>query len=1020
MKGRARAGDPRCSRILIAGLLCCFLGGIASASSVSSGVPLAGNVHRLAQSRYDRGAVPVSTSLKTLELILQRRPATEIALAAFLAAQQDPHDALYHEWLSPAQFAAQFGADAGDIATLSRWLRAQGFQVDGPNPGGTRLVFHGTAGQVDAAFHTAIHYYEIDGTLHYANASAPSVPQEFLPLIRGIRGLHDFAPHAGAQVRAPAGSPSHAAALPQWQSSPGHDYVGPADFATIYDLTPLYDDALTGSGVTIAIVAQSDFDVTIPQAYWQALGVAAGQKISALHVPNGAAPGRTGDGNEDEVYLDLEIAGGLAPGAHLVVISDTNAVNAAEYAIDQNLAAILNVSFGSCEAADGTTNAAVDELWQQGVAEGMTIVVSAGDAGDADCDAGRSFTQGLGTIDGLAVNGLASSPSALAVGGTDFDPTHAQDWGTTNTAGTLANAESYLAEMVWNDSCTNAIYAQENGYSSALGFCNATILSGGVPNPFLQIAASSGGLSSCATQTAAGACVSGYEAPAWQSGVAGIGTATVRTLPDVAMLATSWLLCSYESASDPCNPGAGHFLVGGGTSAAAPAVSAILALLDQSKIDAGNVDGRQGLVAPMLYSLASLEYGTAAAPNAAGLSQCNSSQGPAGAASCVFHDITVGTNSVPCRVAAYLGPPAGSLPAGGCASANGDAFGILSTAGAAAYVAGSGYDLASGLGSLDAANLVGVLRSPAPPASVSATSAATSITVTWTASARASGYDIYLGTASGQEARTPVQTSIAGTSATLKGLAYGTTYYVTVTADSAYGSSAVSNEAQATTVPAPPSAVNASAAGGTITLSWDASSGATGYSVLQMSATGDTAATPIKTGLTSTTYAVSGLAPGTAYSFSVLADNAAGSSTASPPASAVLPPEAPTNLAATPGNGSASLSWNSAPGANTYAIYAGTSPGGETSTPVASGVTTTTSTVTGLASGTAYYFRVVAVNSGGSSPASNEVSATPTSAGKGGGGGLDAWDLVALLGLVACRPRRAAQRVPRITSDNTR
>jgi len=452
-------------------------------------------------------------------------------------------------------------------------------------------------------------------------------------------------------------------------------------------------------------------------------------------------------------------------------------------------------------------------------------------------------------------------------------------------------------------------------------------------------------------------------------------------------------------------------LVGGGTSAAAPAVTAILALLDQSKIEAANVDGRQGLVAPMLYSLASLEYGSAAAPNATGLNQCNASQGAAGAASCVFHDITVGTNAVPCQVAAYQGPPAGSLPAGVCASVTGDAFGIVSSAGAGAYLAGAGYDLASGLGSIDAANLIGGVRSPAPPAGVSATSNATTVTVTWEASARASSYDLYQGTVSGQEGQTPVQTAITGTSATLTGLAYGTTYYFTVTADSAYGSSAVSSEAQATTVPAPPSAVSASAAGSTITLSWDPSHGATGYSILQMTATGAASATPIKTGLTSTSYAVSGLAPGTAYTFSVVANNAAGASTASPAASAVIPPEAPTNLAATPGTGSASLSWDAASGASSYAIYSGTSAGGESATPVLSGITGTTSTVTGLSSGTAYYFRVVALNTGGSSAASNEVSATPTAASKGGGGALDAWALIGLLALVVSRTRWGSVRV---------
>jgi subtilase family serine protease len=984
MWGRATPGNPR-SRALAAILVCLGASICANAPGAPAGAPLAGNVHQMSQSRYDRGAVPISVDMTSLELVLRRSPASEAALAALLAAQQDPRDAHYHAWLSPAEFGARFGADPNRIAALTAWLRAQGFQVGRLSPGRTRLGFRGSVGQVEAAFHTAIHYFEVDGARHYANTAAPQIPVEFSPLIRGIRGLHDFAPHAGAHARSAAAS---------------HDYVGPADFARIYDLAPLYANALSGTGVTIAIVAQSDFDPSIPQAYWAATGVAAGQQIKALQVPGGSDPGRTGDDNEDEVYLDLEIAGGLAPGAHLVVVSDSNAINAAEYAVDQNLAAILNVSFGSCEAADGTANATVSDLWQQAVAQGMTIVVAAGDAGAAACDDTRGFTPGSASIEGLAVNGLASPPAALAVGGTDFDPT--------NALGTLANAQSYIAEMVWNDGCTNSMTALHYGYASALGFCNATSLGTTTPNPYLQLAAGGGGLSSCSVQSVSGACVSGYAAPAWQSGVAGIGDWTVRALPDIAMLATSWLLCSYESASEPCSPGTGKFLVSGGTSAAAPAIAAILALLDQSKISVGNADGRQGLVAPMLYSLASLEYGTSTTPNVTTSSQCNASQGAAGGTGCVFHDITVGTNAVPCSVAGYLGSAPGSLPAGSCVSLGSDAFGILSTGGGIAYSAGSGYDLASGLGSIDAANLVDSTRPPAPPTALAATSTGTSVTLTWDSAARASSYDIYAGAASGQEGKTPVQTAITGTSATLSGLSYGSTYYFTVTAVSAYGSSTASSEAAATIVPAPPTAVNASAAGSTITLSWSASSGATAYEVLQMTGADAATATPVKTGLTTTSTAISGLAPGTDYSFAVVADNAAGTSAASPAASAVIPPEAPTNLAATAGNGTVSLSWTAAGGASTYTLYSGNTAGGESTTALQSGITTTTTSVPGLSNGKAYFFRVVAVNAGGDSGASNEVSATPTAPSKGGGA-LEPWNIVALIALAGLR-----LRVPRI------
>ncbi len=966
------------------------------AHAASAGVRLSGNVHLLAQTRFDRGPVPPSLAMTELALVLRRDPARASALSAWLAEQQNPESSHYHQWLTPTEFGARFGADDGELALLTNWLRAQGFRVAAIGAGRGELRFRGTAAQVETAFQTPIHYYDVAGTRHFANTRAPQVPAAVSELIEGIRGLHDFRPHAGIHLQLPRPQD------PLWSAGLGQNEVGPSDYATIYNLNPLYQAKVSGTGVSIVIAAQSDVDPAIAQDYWQALGVYAGQKLATVTVPYGGNPGRTGDANEDEAYLDIEIAGGLAPGAALVLVADADAITAANYAVDQNLGAILNVSFGVCENADGASNAAIAALWQQAVAEGITVVVAAGDDGDADCDTARRFTPGTAAIAGLAVNALASPATALAVGGTDFDPSKTQSWSQSSTPTTLASALAYQPEMVWNDTCTNSLSAAHYGYSDIAAFCNAATLPGMGANPYLQIAGASGGLSSCSTQTAGGACAGGYAPPAWQSGIVGIGTLATRGLPDVSTLATSWLLCSYESMSTPCAPASGKVMVAGGTSAAAPAIAAILALLDQSKQATGNLDGRQGLVTPLLYALASLEYGSATTPNAAGLAACNAGLGAAIGTNCVFNDITSGNDSMPCDVVNYVGDPSGSAPVGVCVAGPGNRFGIIEQGGAPAYPATPGFDLASGLGSINAGNLVAAMSAPPAPSGLSATVGNPAVTLQWSSDPKATSYNLYAGSRPGQEGTTPMQTAVSGTRTSLSNLAPGETYYFTVAAVSAFGISPPSNEASVTTVPATPTGLNSSSSAGSITISWNASVGATAYDLALGTKSGTESESAGTSGLTTTTFSLTGLNPGQTYYFTVAALDAGGTSTSSAEVTATVPPNACAGLTASAGNGSVALAWGAAAGATSYEILEGTSPGAET-LPAQSNVLGTSATIGGLTNGTNYYFRVVAMNAGGNAPASNEANATPSAPAKGGGA-MD-WGMLALL--VAAVARRA-------------
>jgi hypothetical protein len=930
-------------------------------------VSLGGSVHPFAVPRNDAGPVPVSLPMSELELVLRRSPVQESMLTKLIADQRDRSSSRYHHWLTPAEFGVEFGANDRDLQLAARWLQAHGFGVGNVPAGRGRVPFSGTAAQVESTFHTAIHFFDVDGKRHFANVTKPEIPAALAPLVVGIRGLHDFHPQPLLQRSAATGS------RPNYVIG-GIDLVGPADFATIYNLTPLYANQILGTGVSIAIASQSDIDKTTPPAYWSAFGVTVAHPVSYL-TPNGD-PGITGA--EIESDLDVEIAGSLAPNAQVILVSSTDALTSAAYAINNNLAAILSVSYGSCEAQLGTAgNAATNSDFQQAVAQGITVVVASGDQGSAGCDINATAS-----VYGLAVNGLASTPYDVALGGTDFNPTlvaQGNYWNSTNSPGTLETALSYIPEMVWNFSCTNPVYIAEisPGDLNPIDFCNNPSFAS-----YVTVSGGSGGLSSASLPS--GGSYVGYAQPAWQAGVAGIQAFGARALPDLSLQATSWAICTGAGSS--CKPASGGISEIGGTSAAAPAFAAIMALLDQTQISAGNPDGRQGLINPLLYQLATSEYGSAANPNNANLSACNSNQGASVGVGCVFHDITVGNNSVPCDVANYVGEPAGTSPTAVCATSGGDTYGVLELNSAPAFISTAGYDLATGLGTLNAANLV---SAAAAPSGLTATLKSGTATLNWNADPSApqgSTYNVYEGTAPSAEGATPIQTGLTKTTTTVTGLAtVGQAYYFRVAAVSGGNVSYESNEAAVANPPAAATGVMTVANGTGFTVSWNASFGASSYSIYFGTSPGGESATPDPSGITSTSQSFSSQGAATYY-LKVVAVNLGGSSPASAEISVTVAAAAPMGLYATPSTNAVTLDWLPSYGALSYSVYEGTTPGGESATPVQTGIAGTSAIVTGLSPGQNYYFTVKATSAGGASAASGEAATqtapaapTPTS-----------------------------------------
>ncbi len=697
-------------------------------------VTLRGNVHPLAQARFDRGPAPDTMQAPRMLLVLQRPPQQQAALDKFLVEQQSKSSPNFHQWLTPEQFGARFGPSAADIQTVTNWLTSEGFQVNQVSKGRAVIEFSGTAGQVRTAFHTQIHQYVVDGKTRWANSTDPKIPAALAPVIAGIDSLNNF-PRKPQLQR--LGTFTHSKATGETRplffypaGTTGH-YIGmgPGDFATIYNVLPLWTAStpIDGTGQDIAVVAETNINCQDVADFRTMFGLPYTPSATDPPCPsnfqrilNGPDPGIPDTGEEGEADLDAQWAGAIAKNATVkFVISETpTTIGAAGvdlsalYIVDNNLAGVLTDSYGQCEAFLGTSgNQFYYSIWEQAAAEGITVVVASGDSGSAGCDnpntevaAGDpTFWDTLGTQGvqpvGIAVSGIASTPYNVAIGGTDYDFTSALNltdyWNTTNTAANTSttgttgmSAKSYIPETTWNDSCA------QTGASIPCTDSSFQPDSGGG-----DLVAGSGGPSNCTSSTVGISsilCTAHYAKPAWQTGT-GVPNDGARDLPDVSLFAgdgyngTFYIFCQADqntgtgSSTTSCdlNSPYTNFQGGGGTSFGAPAFGSIMALVNQK------AGGRQGNANFVLYKLAA-QTGASCTSNSAAVTNSN----------CIFYDTATGNNSVAC-----VGGTAG------CSKTTSGGYGFLaSNAGSAsptpAFPTTAAYDQATGLGTVNVANLV--------------------------------------------------------------------------------------------------------------------------------------------------------------------------------------------------------------------------------------------------------------------------------------------------------------------------
>jgi len=155
-------------------------------------IALQGHVYPKARPENDQGAVDPAFVLPRVTLVLQQSAAEKATLDQLLAEQQDPSSPNYHRWLTPEQYADKFGVSQDDLNQIVTWLSSQNLKVLGVARGRNWVAVSGTAAAIHSAFATEIHDYLVNGKLHFANATAPSIPAALQGVVVAIHGLNDF------------------------------------------------------------------------------------------------------------------------------------------------------------------------------------------------------------------------------------------------------------------------------------------------------------------------------------------------------------------------------------------------------------------------------------------------------------------------------------------------------------------------------------------------------------------------------------------------------------------------------------------------------------------------------------------------------------------------------------------------------------------------------------------------------------------------------------------------------------
>jgi len=620
---------------------------------------------------------PAQKLAVTLPLVLPR----QAALNRYLNNEYDPRSVDYRRFLTPAQFAARFGAPIAQVSKVESVLRGLGLDVVAPAANHLYLSATGSTALLERIFDTRLARFHVDltGTArrfaspdYFANVTNIRLPAALNGLASGVVGLDDAnAPQPMLQyprarsvllarkLRPHFGTPvgQYGGATPCPAAIVGGGYTAP-DLATAYDFDGMYKQGFLGQGMSMALVEYDDYHDS---------NVAGVESCYGLHTPvtrvliDGGSGGPPSYG-EGEDMADISTILGLVPNlAHLYVYvgpstsgvaddGDTGEIDLYNKFVVQDLATVLSSSWGSCEQIDSEAFTQLfNEVAEEAAVQGQQVFSAAGDSGAVDCSGYPTPVSAS-----IAVEQEASSLWVTGVGGTDL------------SVDSTALGVGIHREDVWNDGGSGG------GGQSVIE-----------PMPAWQA-----GYLRASDDTPAGAIKGSPSKPA----PCGVSSGYCRMVPDIAMNADPALggigdpgpkppqfaaegdvgspgdamYCATSNCSDPTAVDGWYPI--GGTSLATPTAASAAILWDQEAKAAG-LDNGFGFLNPLLYEVAS-----------------NRSAYKAD-----FHDITVGNNDDQ-----YGGAdcPKGCNPKH-------------------LYDSGPGYDMASGLGSPIVATLGASLTSAA-------------------------------------------------------------------------------------------------------------------------------------------------------------------------------------------------------------------------------------------------------------------------------------------------------------------
>jgi hypothetical protein len=693
-------------------------------------IKMSGGVAMQARPQYDRGLVDPSLKLGYMTLLTLPSASQQNAIDELLAQQQDPHSAEYHEWLTPDQYADRFGLSPNDIQKITRWLQSQGFTIYRVARSRNFIVFSGTAAQAEAAFRTPIHNFDVNGEKHFSNTTSPSVPAALSGIVAGIRGLNNFRAKSHVLRSKPNFTAPDTSASGYW--------IAPGDITTIYDIQPLYTAGITGATQTLAVMGETDVYLadlvdfrsafTLPAIASPGCTLNANLVITACNTTNFQyvlyGTDTTGLPNSiqddlTEADIDLEYSEAVAQDAKIIYVnspdpSGNGVWDSWYYAIDNKVSPVITLSYGGCELGEALFSAqfpgnrgtyALDEPeLKLANLYGITFMNSSGDFAAAECDPNNTDPDGALATGGLAVAYPASSPEVTGVGGTMIPYTEytSSDWNPTNgpTGGSVAK---YLAEQGWNDTQEWSLACANN--ASAYGtFCSRSgITSWETAQAALNIIGGGGGVSNCVTINDSDVCTGGFAQPSFQSSLSlsDLGqTTAARFSPDVSLLASvfwpGFIICTpvdevlgNGDTNSMCANGItgtnGFMSYGftfGGTSIATPMFAGIVTLLNQDVVQSG-IQTKPGLgnINTTLYTLAA---------------KPQTSTGSNG-----FNQVLTGSSQVYCQPGTPEGFPSNIICPQAVSPATGGFFGFE----ASMADSTTGYNLVTGLGSVDAANL---------------------------------------------------------------------------------------------------------------------------------------------------------------------------------------------------------------------------------------------------------------------------------------------------------------------------